>query len=150
MFLLSIMGSLIEVLERRFLFNSLKKKTILSIGHSFDCLPQSSSTTALTTASGQLVPGKQSQIVAEVARGTSSGGGSSTSSTATTARPTRSIYLRLLLAFSLRANTERLFNTNNIEGQSITSIHGLKVISMLWIILGHSFSFSLMWLKFGK
>ncbi|XP_066260576.1 nose resistant to fluoxetine protein 6-like [Euwallacea similis] len=45
-------------------------------------------------------------------------------------------------AFSIFHNGKKLLKTSkNISGDQIQVIHGLRVISMMWIVVGHSFSF---------
>ncbi|XP_046547018.1 nose resistant to fluoxetine protein 6-like isoform X1 [Haliotis rubra] len=43
---------------------------------------------------------------------------------------------RLLLCFSFSRNTEKIFDTSRKEG-SLRCIHGIRVLSMAWVILGH-------------
>ena len=43
-----------------------------------------------------------------------------------------------LRCFSLIENTTKIFNTN-VTPKMITSVNGIRVISMFWIILGHTF-----------
>lgn len=45
-----------------------------------------------------------------------------------------------LLCFSLIGNTKKIFATK-VPSTAITSINGLRVISMFWVILGHTFLF---------
>lgn len=51
----------------------------------------------------------------------------------------------ILLCFSLKTNGKKILQTDKAEG-SIDALHGIRVISMLWIIFGHSISFGQMWL----
>ena len=46
-----------------------------------------------------------------------------------------------------RIDTNEVGGSTGVDGQ-ISSIHGLKVISMFWIIGGHSYSFAMQWLFF--
>ncbi|XP_074595938.1 nose resistant to fluoxetine protein 6-like [Brevipalpus obovatus] len=54
---------------------------------------------------------------------------------------------RVLLAFSAKSNLNRILDTSEADS-SIRAIHGLRVISMFWIIGGHSYSFGMQWLFF--
>ncbi|XP_072180893.1 nose resistant to fluoxetine protein 6-like [Diadema setosum] len=47
---------------------------------------------------------------------------------------------RIFLCFSLKKSVSFLMNTSGSK-EDIRCIHGIRVISMFWIILGHSFSF---------
>lgn len=47
-----------------------------------------------------------------------------------------------LRCFSLVENTTKIFSTN-VTPKMITSVNGIRVISMFWIILGHTFLFML-------
>ena len=47
-----------------------------------------------------------------------------------------------LRCFSLVQNTTKIFNTT-VTPKMITSVNGIRVISMFWIILGHTFLFML-------
>ncbi|XP_071484630.1 nose resistant to fluoxetine protein 6-like [Diadema antillarum] len=47
---------------------------------------------------------------------------------------------RIFLCFSLKKSMSSLMNTSGSK-DDIRCIHGIRVISMFWIILGHSFSF---------
>ena len=49
----------------------------------------------------------------------------------------------LLHAFSVRRNLPKIFNiTNSAEGD-LQCLHGIRFLSMTWVILGHTFFFSL-------
>jgi len=48
-----------------------------------------------------------------------------------------------LLAFSLYTNTVKLLDTNPGKGM-LTCLHGIRFISMSWVLLGHAFSFFFM------
>lgn len=50
--------------------------------------------------------------------------------------------VKFFLCFSMIRNLHTLFDTN-IPDNSITSIHGLRVISITWVMLGHSLIFGL-------
>ena len=49
--------------------------------------------------------------------------------------------IRFFRCFSLLKNTKSILSTNVAEG-SITSINGIRVISLTWIILGHFYMFN--------
>ncbi|CAB4019542.1 nose resistant to fluoxetine 6-like [Paramuricea clavata] len=52
------------------------------------------------------------------------------------------VFVDFLRCFSLVRNATKIFSTN-VPPKVITSINGLRVISMFWIILGHTFLFML-------
>ena len=56
---------------------------------------------------------------------------------------------RVLLCFSAIENSKKLFNTSSHE-ESISCLHGIKFVCMLWIIIGHSYSFGVQWLFFSN
>jgi hypothetical protein len=43
-----------------------------------------------------------------------------------------------LLCFALTRNSQRVFNTD-VPSTAITCINGIRVISISWVILGHTF-----------
>ena len=49
--------------------------------------------------------------------------------------------LQILIAFSIVTNTRKLLSTSTGSGQ-LTSINGMRVLSMWWVILGHTFVFA--------
>ncbi|XP_070533927.1 nose resistant to fluoxetine protein 6-like [Ptychodera flava] len=49
---------------------------------------------------------------------------------------------RVLISFSVVANGRKLLNTSSGSSGTISSINGVRVISMMWIMLGHSYYFS--------
>jgi len=55
----------------------------------------------------------------------------------------------ILTCFSLVRNTKAFLNTSTPDG-AITSICGIRVISMFWVILGHFMLFSFIVLNHGK
>lgn len=76
-----------------------------------------------------------------------------------------SLAMRCLLAFSIRANTLLIFKgtfnnsinrqqqqhqqiSSNNNNNTVDALHGLRFISMAWIIAVHSYSFALRWLTF--
>ncbi|XP_043523193.1 nose resistant to fluoxetine protein 6 isoform X2 [Frieseomelitta varia] len=48
-----------------------------------------------------------------------------------------SVFEELLLSFSVRANVKVICD-NKVGGDTISTVHGLRVISMAWVILGHT------------
>lgn len=55
---------------------------------------------------------------------------------------------RVLLCFSLVANCTKIMNTSSSNKEFIQIIHGLRFISMSWIILGHSYASGMTMLTF--
>ncbi|KAL4219113.1 hypothetical protein ACF0H5_021696 [Mactra antiquata] len=51
-----------------------------------------------------------------------------------------SIVGKALLSFSIYTNAEKILNTDQPSG-TLTSINGIRFISMTWVILGHTYSF---------
>ncbi|XP_053381296.1 nose resistant to fluoxetine protein 6-like [Mercenaria mercenaria] len=49
---------------------------------------------------------------------------------------------RLLLSFSAYTNASKIFNTNQASG-ILTSVNGIRFISMTWVVLGHTYAFGL-------
>ncbi|XP_066294090.1 nose resistant to fluoxetine protein 6-like isoform X1 [Branchiostoma lanceolatum] len=47
---------------------------------------------------------------------------------------------KLLLAFSVRTNTRKLLSTRE-SPDSLGCLHGIRFLSMTWVILGHTFAF---------
>lgn len=64
----------------------------------------------------------------------------------------QSMWQQLLLSFSVRRNTRRIFcvDSGNDVNPATNLFHGIKFISMLWIIFGHSASFSTLWINFNN
>ncbi|XP_078365906.1 O-acyltransferase like protein-like isoform X2 [Oculina patagonica] len=56
------------------------------------------------------------------------------------ARP--NVVVRFFLCFSLIQNTSRIMDTN-VPSSAITSINGMRVLSMWWVILGHVYLFQM-------
>ncbi|KAI1289959.1 Nose resistant to fluoxetine protein 6 [Halotydeus destructor] len=54
---------------------------------------------------------------------------------------------QLLVAFSIKSNAAKIISTEE-NSLSINVLHGLRVVMMLWIISGHSYSFAMQWLFF--
>ncbi len=59
------------------------------------------------------------------------------------------IFLRLTKCFSLSSNLSKLVASTQND-RNIACLNGLRVISMMWVILGHTFSFAILGLPFGK
>lgn len=45
---------------------------------------------------------------------------------------------RILLCFSIFTNGQKILNTEQTEGQ-LMSIHGIRFLSLTWVILGHTY-----------
>lgn len=56
---------------------------------------------------------------------------------------TRSLFLRLLICFSLHSNLTNLLSTDRRREKEIRSLNGIRLLSMTWVILCHTFLFSL-------
>ena len=65
-----------------------------------------------------------------------------------TLRPSKyRLLVTILMSFSLKSNAEKILSTDDSNSQ-IKTLHGLRVLMMLWIIGGHSYSFAMQWLFF--
>ncbi|XP_041368659.1 nose resistant to fluoxetine protein 6-like [Gigantopelta aegis] len=53
-----------------------------------------------------------------------------------------SVCVKVFLAFSVYTNAKKLLNTSQPKG-TLTAIHGIRFISMTWVILGHCMVFGL-------
>ncbi|KAJ7323148.1 hypothetical protein OS493_032152 [Desmophyllum pertusum] len=53
------------------------------------------------------------------------------------------VVIRFFLCFSLIQNTNRIMDTN-VPPSAITSINGMRVLSMWWVILGHTYAFQML------
>lgn len=49
---------------------------------------------------------------------------------------------KLLLSFSVYTNARKIFNTSQPAG-TLTSINGIRFVSMTWVILGHTYAFGI-------
>ncbi|XP_052790475.1 nose resistant to fluoxetine protein 6-like isoform X1 [Mya arenaria] len=49
---------------------------------------------------------------------------------------------RLLLSFSVYTNAQKILSTSQ-PAKTLTSINGIRFISMLWVVLGHTYAFGL-------
>ncbi|XP_070533928.1 nose resistant to fluoxetine protein 6-like [Ptychodera flava] len=58
-------------------------------------------------------------------------------------KKTPGILGRILISFSVVTNGRKLLGTSSGTAGTISAINGIRVISMMWIILGHSYFFSL-------
>lgn len=47
----------------------------------------------------------------------------------------------VLMCFSIYTNTKRILNTE-LTAESIPIIHGLRFLTMMWIIMGHAVLFT--------
>ena len=54
------------------------------------------------------------------------------------------IFRRLLTSFSLISNMRRLFSTGQSHERELPCVNGIRAMSMTWVILCHSFLFSLL------
>ncbi|KAG5670208.1 hypothetical protein PVAND_000486 [Polypedilum vanderplanki] len=55
---------------------------------------------------------------------------------------------KLFISFSIYTNGAKLFDVTKIKTKSsLNCLHGLKALSILWIILGHRFDFQNLWLN---
>lgn len=52
------------------------------------------------------------------------------------------LFGQVLLAFSLYTNSSKLLSAKSSAG-TLTSVNGIRVISMTWVILGHTYAFGL-------
>ena len=48
--------------------------------------------------------------------------------------------MRILLAFSAYSNGQKILNTNRTPG-TLDCVHGIRFLSMTWVILGHTIFF---------
>lgn len=49
-----------------------------------------------------------------------------------------SVLKRILLCFSIFANGQKILSTDKVDGQ-LLSIHGIRFLSLSWVIMGHSY-----------
>ena len=63
--------------------------------------------------------------------------------------PTKSILYEILIAFSLKTNAKKIFETKRVDN-SIQVFHGIRVLAMIWIISGHSAAFAAQWMNFSE
>jgi hypothetical protein len=59
------------------------------------------------------------------------------------------IVFELLRAFSVKTNAKKIFETK-CSDSSIQVFHGIRFLSMFWIIGGHSIAFAVQWMNFSE
>lgn len=47
----------------------------------------------------------------------------------------------LLIAFSIIENTSKLIHVREDREETLSAVHGMRVLSMFWIIIGHTYCF---------
>ena len=52
----------------------------------------------------------------------------------------------IVKAFSIQRNLPKIFNISNSHESDLQCLHGLRFLSMTWVILGHTFYFSITYL----
>ncbi|OQV21128.1 Nose resistant to fluoxetine protein 6 [Hypsibius exemplaris] len=58
------------------------------------------------------------------------------------AKPEIGILGEILMVFSIYTNTQKLLSVSSND-QSLTCIHGIRFLSMTWVVLGHTYGFSI-------
>ncbi|XP_071115590.1 O-acyltransferase like protein-like isoform X1 [Haliotis cracherodii] len=53
--------------------------------------------------------------------------------------PSQRLGIKMLVSFSAYTNGAKILDTKQAEG-SLTAVHGIRFLSMTWVILGHAFS----------
>lgn len=56
--------------------------------------------------------------------------------------PPAGIFRDAFICFSFKKNAAQIFDTN-IQSSAISSINGIRTLSMFWVILGHTFFFAM-------
>ena len=51
------------------------------------------------------------------------------------------VMCRLLMCFSVLYNTSRLLTVRSTGDTTLDAVHGVRFLSMTWVILGHTFFF---------
>lgn len=49
--------------------------------------------------------------------------------------------LAVALSFSILKNTKKLFHIREDREQTLSAVHGMRILSMVWIIIGHTYCF---------
>ena len=55
----------------------------------------------------------------------------------------KSIGLQVILSFSMYTNFKKIISTREGGGDTLSCLHGMRFLSMSWVLLGHSFIFAL-------
>ena len=53
-----------------------------------------------------------------------------------------SLWIKFFLSFSVFSNWKAVMSTNAGGRDNLTCLHGMRFISMTWVVLGHSFVFN--------
>ncbi|CAG2167193.1 unnamed protein product, partial [Oppiella nova] len=62
-------------------------------------------------------------------------------------KSSKPLLYEILISFSVKINAKKIFDTKGTD-TSIQVFHGIRVLSMLWILIGHSFAFAVQWMTF--
>ena len=65
-------------------------------------------------------------------------------------KQSQSLGMKMLLSFSMYTNFKSIISTADSGKDSLTCLHGMRFLSMSWVVLGHSFLFSLSGLNAGN
>ena len=49
------------------------------------------------------------------------------------------LFLKYFVAFSVISNTRKLFHISRDSNNTLGSLHGIRIITMLWIVIGHTY-----------
>lgn len=60
-----------------------------------------------------------------------------------------SFTFQALMSFSLKSNLRKILDTSS-TANSVSIFHGVRVLCMVWIVCGHSYSFAIQWMLFSK